>query len=286
MAGRIGWAAAGVFAAALTASGCGGSGDAPAASSTTTATSESRTDSQDGIYALTGTQTCKSAQGPGTVDLAIFPGSYLQLATDTATVNLRNEPLEASLSRTGRSFEVHEDFDLSGTPVSTSASGPTSSTVLPLDVTGTVAGDGRTISGRGSDAGVNCTYEFTGRRVADVPTTGTSVPATTPPTTATPPPTAPPTTPTTVAAAPQSCDRAAALAKTIELHPDTLLRTIGSVMACGGGWAVVTYGNGDFDANEVLRWSNGQWREATPADNVCGAPGVPQDVHLYACEVG
>jgi hypothetical protein len=282
MTGRIGTSALALVAAALVFGGCGGSGGGSAASNTTT-TSAAATVPRNAIYEITGTQTCKSAQGPGTVDLAIFPGSFVQFAGGTATVNLRNEAVPTKLTRDGQTFRAHEDFDLSGTPVSTAAA--RSSTVLPLDLSGTVTADGRTISGHGSDAGVNCTYEFSGRRVSSLPTT-TTVPTTAPPPTTAAPMTAPPTTVTSAAAVPQSCDRAAVLAKTIALHPDTLLRTIGSVQACGGGWAVVSWGTGDFDSNQTLKWSNGQWVEATPADNVCGTPGVPQDVHLYACEVG
>jgi hypothetical protein len=285
MAGRMGWGAVALIAGALVVGGCGSSGGESSSPSTTTSSTAATASLEGAIYELTGTQTCKSAQGPGTVDLAIFPGSYLRFADDTATVNLRNEALEARLTMDGRKFRVHEDFDLSGTPVSTSAGGPASSTVLPLDLTGAVAAAGRAISGTGSDAGVNCRYDFTGRRVGSVPTTAPSTTApTVPPTSA--PAASPPTTVSAAPAAPQACDRAAALAKTIEIHPDTLLRSIDAVHACAGGYAVVSWGNGDFDSNTTLVLNAGRWVEATPADNVCGTPGVPPDVHLYACEVG
>jgi hypothetical protein len=271
------WGAVALVAVTLVMGGCGSSGDEPAPPSSTSSSTVAPASLEGAIYELTGTQTCKSAQGAGTVDLALFPGSYLKFADDTATVRLRNEPLEAKLKVDGRAFRVHEDFDLSGTPVSTAAGAPTSSTVLPLELTGTVGAGERSISGTGSDAGVNCLYNFTGRRVDALPTA-------TPTTTSTN--ASPPTSAGAAPAAPQSCDRNAALAQAIELHPDTRLRSIDAVQACAGGYAVVSYGTGEFDANVTLVWNAGRWSEATAADAVCTAPGVPQEVHLFACEVG
>lgn len=169
---RIQWGAIALVAGALVVAGCSSSGDEPAPPSSTTSSTAAPASLEGAIYELTGTQTCKSAQGAGTVDTPLFPGSYLKFADDTATVRLRNEPLEAKLKIDGREFRVHEDFDLSGTPVSTKAGAPTSSTVLPVELTGTVGAGDRSISGTGSDAGVNCLYNFTGRRVDTVPTTG------------------------------------------------------------------------------------------------------------------
>jgi hypothetical protein len=99
-------------------------------------------------------------------------------------------------------------------------------------------------------------------------------------------------TPTTVPAvtSPTSgiaagCDAPGALAKTIELHPDTVARSLDFVLACEDGWAVVTYGTGDADLMELLEQRDGLWIESENT-NVCTAPEVPEPVSFLICMTG
>jgi hypothetical protein len=357
----------GLALCAVAFAACGGSSDSTSnderAAPTTSVTTVAPTETFDGLYVLSGTQTCKSALGGEPNSSPLFGGSSLAVSGDTATVNLRNDPLEASFTTDGDSFHVNLTYSPSSSaPITTVPGGTLPSTALILDLTGTITPDGQ-VTGKGFDTGVNCEYDFNGSRAippGTPPSTGdmcggsaglakavaaapradgltftaadVNVEAMTPngqvarygignaaggfaecesagwklfdelalygylcdhpeseltaqlelecagstPTTSG----AAATTPPSLSS---SCDGDGALAKTIELHPESPLRSMDAVLACEGGWAVVTWGDGEADINAVLRERNGEWVAATPADNVCAATGVPEQVRLYAC---
>ena len=124
----------------------------------------------NGTYGLTGTQTCRVPGGsPPVFTSPLFDGSTLTFAGDTAVVVLRNEPLNVPVTVTGTTFQVAAVFDLSGNL----RTGPPSPTDLHLAVDGTFTDGGQTLTGTASDAGVNCTYTFSGTRGATTPASST-----------------------------------------------------------------------------------------------------------------
>ncbi|HEX5095825.1 MAG TPA: hypothetical protein VFX21_07430 [Acidimicrobiia bacterium] len=154
--------------------GCGGDDDSAASDDDVTTTSNEVTTSTiaavptlDGLYFLTGTQTCKSALGPGTTSFPLFAGSTLAISGDRAWAGLRSDPPEASVTTDGASFHVNVTYSgRTNAAVTTVAGASPSALDLVLDLSGTISDDGQTITGTGFDTGVNCEYEFTGSRSA------------------------------------------------------------------------------------------------------------------------
>jgi hypothetical protein len=152
--------------------GCGGgsSGSATDDGNTTTVASAASTSSApatptlQGLYFLTGTQTCKSALGGGsTAPFPLFAGSTIAVAGDRAIATLRSDPPEASITTDGSLFHITVTYDATtNAPVTTVAGATPSSLDLVLNLSGTISDDGQTITGKGIDTGVNCEYDFTG----------------------------------------------------------------------------------------------------------------------------
>jgi hypothetical protein len=222
--------------AVIALGGCGG-GSADQADVDATTASVATGPLLDGVYVLTGTQQCKSAQGGGSVSLPIFEGSTLKISGDYSTVDLRHDSLEAPVTTDGNSFHINQTFDLSGDPVVTTAGEPPTGTELVLDLTGTISDGGQTITGTGYDMGVNCQYTFTGR--------WTDGAAPTPPTVADP------------------CAVGDPAGKVYDYwsHFDPSLGEVRVVSSCAEPWARANFEHGN---DTLLHWNGSIWELADP----------------------
>jgi hypothetical protein len=144
----------------------GSNGTSPGSVAPPAATAEAGV---DGVYALTGTQTCKTPGGAAKVaDTPLFPGSSMTIKGNEATVNLSSEPRDTPLTVAGSSLHISFVYDGTGHPVTTQAGAYPGPTDYLLTIDAVVGSDG-TVTGTGQDTGVNCAYTFSGKRGA--PTT-------------------------------------------------------------------------------------------------------------------
>jgi hypothetical protein len=213
----------------LAASGCGDSTE-PSSDESTATTAVPSVALRDGSYALTGTQECKNPRGGDPIPSPIFDGSTLTIAGDRATVSLTSDPVDGSVTIDATSFRINGSHDGQ----------------WPVDLTGTSVDGGQTITGTGQDAGVNCTYSFTGRWGAEG-------------------------SPTT----PPSADPCSDMTAWADVDP--AIGELRVISSCEVPWARANFANHD---DTLLHWDGSAWKLADAADycaTVTRPPGTPDE---------
>ncbi len=194
----------------------------------------------DGTFTVSGTMTCEAlggGQGPGTAPIPA--GSSFTVQGDQVTITGFLDPPQKVL----RVVSPDDPFHITATYTNDSSGGfttvvpagtPASST-FTIDFTGTTSDGGSTITGTGSDTGVNCGYTFTATKA----------------------------TATTVSDGCQALDAP---------HLDPALGELHNTHACDGTWAVAYFVSPSGSQDVLLiHWNGTRWERADPT-TYCALP--------------